>query len=162
MKTLYVVRHAKSSWKRPLPDKKRPLADRGKRDAPKIGKRLAKRDVRPNLILSSPAKRAITTARIFAKRLRYDPKDIVVDDRLYPGRATQLLRMIRDLDDHWKRVMIFGHNPALAELVRGMSSEITRMPTSAVAQFTFDAKSWSQIGKATLARMTLDYPKMKP
>src|SRR6266487_3467541 len=70
MKTLFLIRHAKSSWDdTALPDKDRPLGDRGRRDAPKMGKRLAKRDVKPDLILSSPARRALTTAEIIAKKL---------------------------------------------------------------------------------------------
>ena len=75
MKTLFLIRHAKSSWDdTALPDKDRPLADRGRRDAPKMGKRLAKRDVKPDLILSSPARRALTTAEIVAKKLDYKLK----------------------------------------------------------------------------------------
>jgi len=92
MKTLFLVRHAKSSRDDTrLPDKDRPLNDRGKRDAPKMGKRLAKRDVRPELILSSPAMRALTTAEMIAKKLDYKLKEIVVDDRLYPGDADEML-----------------------------------------------------------------------
>src|SRR5437899_10475758 len=92
MKTLFLVRHAKSSWDdTALPDKDRPLNDRGKRDAPKMGERLAKRDVKPDLILSSPARRALTTAEIIAKKLDYKRKDIVADDRLYAGEADDLL-----------------------------------------------------------------------
>src|SRR5437763_1654347 len=83
MKTLFLIRHAKSSWPDPaLPDKDRPLGDRGRRDARKMGKRLAKRDVKPDLILSSPARRALKTARIIAKKLDYKRKDIVAADRL--------------------------------------------------------------------------------
>jgi phosphohistidine phosphatase len=84
MKTLFLVRHAKSSWDDPaLPDQDRPLNDRGKRDTPKMAERLAKRDVKPDLILSSPAMRALMTAEIIANKLDYKRKDIVVDDRLY-------------------------------------------------------------------------------
>src|SRR5881628_1035318 len=84
MKTLFLVRHAKSSWDdTALPDKDRPLNDRGKRDAAKMGERLAKIDVKPDLILSSPARRALTTAEIVAKKLDYKLKNILVDDRLY-------------------------------------------------------------------------------
>jgi bisphosphoglycerate-dependent phosphoglycerate mutase len=80
----FLIRHAKSSWDdTALPDKDRPLDDRGKRDAPKRGKRLAKRDVQPDLILSSPAMRALTTAKIIAKKLDYTLEDIGVDDRLH-------------------------------------------------------------------------------
>jgi len=160
MKTLFLIRHAKSSWDDiALPDKDRPLGDRGKRDAPKMGKRLAERDVHPDLILSSPATRALTTAQIIAEKLDYKLKDIVVDNRLYGGEADGLLEVIHELGDKLERVMLFGHNPELTELAHRLSSEIVRMPTCAVAEFTFDVKSWSNIGKAKLARVVLDYPK---
>jgi phosphohistidine phosphatase len=160
MKTLFLIRHAKSSWDDPaLPDKDRPLGDRGRRDAPKMGKRLAKRDVKPDLILSSPARRALKTAEIIAKKLDYKLKDIVVDDRLYASAVHDLLNVIHKLGDKLERVILFGHNPELTELAHRLSSEITHMPTCAVAEFTFNAKSWSHIGKAKLAKVALDYPK---
>jgi len=142
-----------------LPDKDRPLSDRGRRDVPKMGKRLAKRDVKPDLILSSPAKRALTTAKIIAKKLDYKFKDIVVNDRLYAGAAHDLLNVIHKLGDKPKRVILFGHNPELTELAHRLSSEITHMPTCAVAEFSFNAKSWSRIDNAKLAKVALDYPK---
>jgi len=160
MKTLFLIRHAKSSWgDTALPDKDRPLNDRGRRDAPKIGERLAKRDVKPDLILSSPAMRALKTAEIIAKKLDYRRRDIVVDDRLYAVEADNLLDVIHKLGDKLERVMLFGHNPELTELAHRLSSKITHMPTCAVAEFTFDAKSWSRIGKVKPAKVTLDYPK---
>jgi phosphohistidine phosphatase len=160
MKTLFLIRHAKSSWgDTALPDKDRPLNDRGRRDAPKMGERLAKRDVKPDLILSSPAMRALKTAEIIAKKLDYRRKDIVVDDRFYAVAADDLLDVIHKLDDKLKRVMLFGHNPELTELAHRLSSKITHMPTCAVAEFTFDAKSWSKIGKVKPAKVALDYPK---
>jgi phosphohistidine phosphatase len=160
MKTLFLIRHAKSSWDdTALPDKDRPLDDRGRRDAPKMGKRLAKRDVNPDLILSSPARRALATAQIIAKKLDYKLEDIVVDDRLYVCAADDLLNVIHTLGDNLERVMLFGHNPELTELAHRLSSEITHMPTCAVAEFTFNAKSWPNIGRATVAKVALDYPK---
>ena len=160
MKTLFLVRHAKSSWDDPaLPDKDRALNDRGKRDAPKMGKRLAKRDVAPDLILSSPARRALTTAELIARKLDYKLKDIVVDDRLYAGAADDLLEVIQKLGDKLESVMLFGHNPELTELAHRLSSEITHMPTCAVAEFTYTTKSWSKIGKAEAAEVALDCPK---
>jgi phosphohistidine phosphatase len=162
MKTLFLIRHAKSSWDdTALPDKDRPLNDRGRRDAPKMGKRLAKRDVKPNLILSSPARRALTTAEIIAKKLDYKRKDIVVEDRLYSGAVHDLLNVIQKLSDKLERVMLFGHNPELTELAHRLSSEITHMPTCAIAEFMFSAKSWSNIGKAKLAKLALDYRRAK-
>jgi len=160
MKTLFLIRHAKSSWgDTALPDEDRPLNERGRRDAPKMGERLAKRDVKPDLILSSPAMRAVKTAEIIAKKLDYRRKDIVVDDRLYAVGADDLLDVLHKLSDKLERVMLFGHNPELTELAHRLSSEITHMPTCAVAEFTFDAKSWSKIGKVKPAKVALDYPK---
>jgi phosphohistidine phosphatase len=160
MKTLFLIRHAKSSRDDPaLPDKDRPLDARGKRDAPKMGTRLAKRDVKPDLILSSPARRALTTAQIIAQKLDYHVTDIVVDEQLYAAAADDLLGVIHRLGDKLKRVMLFGHNPELTELAHRLSSEITHMPTCAVAEFTFSAKSWSDVGKVKPARVAFDYPK---
>jgi phosphohistidine phosphatase len=161
VKTLFLVRHAKSSRRAPLPDRDRPLAERGERDARKMGRRIAKREVYPDLILSSPAERAITTARIMAKRLGYRRKDIVADERLYPGQARAMLSMLRDLDDRFERVMLTGHNPALADLAHRLSSKVTRMPTCSVAELAFETESWSRIGRATLASTTLDQPKKR-
>jgi len=160
MKTLFLIRHAKSSWgNTALPDKDRPLNDRGRRDAPKMGVRLARREAKPDLIMSSPATRALKTAEIIARKLDYRRKDIVVDDRLYAVGADDLLEVIHKLGDKLERVMLFGHNPELTELAHRLSSKIAHMPTCAVAQFTFDVKSWSNIGKVKPARVALDYPK---
>jgi phosphohistidine phosphatase len=160
MKTLFLIRHAKSSWDdTALPDQDRPLDARGKRDAPTIGKRLAKRDVKPDLIVSSPARRALTTAQIIARELDYKLKDIVVDDRRYASAIDDLFNVIHKLGDKQERAMLFGHNPESTELAHRLSSQITHMPACAVAEFTFNAKFWSNIGKATLAKVALDYPK---
>ena len=160
MKTLFLIRHAKSSWDdTALPDKDRPLNDRGRRDAPRMGERLAKRDVKPDLILSSPAVRALSTAEIIAKRLDYRRKDIVVTERLYAVEVDDLLDVIHQLGDKVERVMLFGHNPELTEFAHRLSGEITHMPTCAVAEFRFDAESWSTIGTIKPAEVLLDYPK---
>lgn len=82
-----------------------------------------------------------------------------MDDRLYAVEANDLLEVIRTLDDQLKSVMIVGHNPALVVLAQRLSSEITDMPTCAVAEFRFDTKSWSEIGEIEPAHVALDYPK---
>jgi phosphohistidine phosphatase len=160
MKTFFLVRHAKSSWDDPaLPDKDRPLGARGKRDAPKMAKRLAKRGVTPDVLLSSPAKRAFDTAKVFAEALDYHVKDIVVHEHLYAGAADDLLEVVRTLDDKVQSVMLFGHNPELTELAHRLSRKFTRLPTCSVAEFTFDVKSWSDVGKTKPSSGALDYPK---
>jgi phosphohistidine phosphatase len=160
MKTLFLVRHAKSSWDDPtLADADRPLNARGRRDAPKMGKRLAKRDVKLDLILSSPANRAITTAQVLADELDFKLKSIVVDERLYPGAVRALLKVIRNLGNKLNRVMLVGHDQALSKLAHHFSSDITHMPTCAVAEFTFKAKSWRDVSNAALVAVALDLSK---
>jgi phosphohistidine phosphatase len=160
MKTLFLVRHAKSSRDDPaLPDRERPLNDRGTRDAPRMGKRLAKQGVKPDLILSSPAVRALATAELIATKLGYKVKDIVVNERLYAAASDDLLEVIRRLGDKPKSVMLVGHNPELTELAHRLSSRIIDMPTCAVAEFSFDTTSWSNLGEQAPTRATLRSPK---
>ena len=111
------------------------------------------------MILSSPAKRALKTAQIIAKKLDYKLADIVVEERLYATGADDLLRVIRKVGAKPKSVMLFGHNPELTELAHRLSNEITHLPTCAVAEFTFDAKSWSNTGKKKPAKVALHTPK---
>ena len=120
---------------------------------------MAKRGVKPDLILSSPAVRALATAEIIANKLDYKRSNIVVDDRLYAVAADDLLDVIRQLDDKAERVMLIGHNPELTELAHRFSSKITHLPTCAVAKFTFDTKSWSRIGKDAPATVALNSPR---
>jgi len=160
MKTVFLVRHAKSSRDDiSVPDKDRPLADRGRRDAPEMGKRLAQRGVKPDLIVSSPALRARSTAELIAEKLGYRRRDVVIEERLYGGEADDLLDVIHGLDDEVNSVMLFGHNPELTEFAHRISSQITHLPTCAVAEFRFDAKLWPNVGNATLLKATLDCPK---
>jgi phosphohistidine phosphatase len=160
VKTLFLVRHAKSSRDDPtLPDEKRPLNDRGLRDAPKMGERLAEKGAIPDLILSSPAVRALTTAQIIARKLGYREKDIVVDERLYAADPDDLLDVIRKIDDKVKRAMVFGHNPEFTDLAHRLSGTITHMPTCAVAEFSFDVRSWAMVGDQAPTKATLVRPK---
>ena len=123
-----------------------------------MGKRLAKREVTPDLILSSPAKRALKTAQLIAKKLDYKLQDIVVDERLYATGADELLHLIRKLGAKPKSVMLVGHNPELTELAHHLSSKITHLPTCAIAEFTIEAKSWTTIGKDKPASVVLYTP----
>jgi len=160
MKTLLLIRHAKSSRDAAAgSDRSRPLSGRGKRDASAMAKRLAKREGKPDLIVSSPAARALATARIIAKGLGYELKAIVVVDRLYGGDSGDVLAVIRKLGRQPQRVMLFGHNPELTELAHSWASEIAHLPTCAVARFTFGARSWAKVGRARLEEVSLDWPK---
>ncbi len=161
MKTLYLVRHAKSSKDDPsLADRDRPLNERGLHDAPAMGRRLAERDVKPDLIVSSPATRALTTAQLVAKELGYRSREIVQDERLYASDDDQLLAVIHALDDKLKAVMLFGHNPEFSDLARRLAGgRIDDMPTCAVAALRYDLESWSQVGETAPDDVRLDTPK---
>jgi phosphohistidine phosphatase len=161
MITLILVRHAKSSWKDAgLADRERPLNKRGKRDAPEMGERLASRKLKVDTIVSSPAKRALKTAREIAKKLDYPKDRIELDDRIYEAAPSELLQVVREWDDARKCVMMFGHNPGFTELANELGTEyIDNVPTCGVVELAFDVKSWKRVGKAKAAKMRFDYPK---
>jgi phosphohistidine phosphatase len=162
LKTLILVRHAKSSWSdRTLPDIERPLNERGKRAARQLGRRLAERAVCPALIVSSPAQRALRTARLLARRLGYSRENIVIETRLYTHPVSALLRVVQALNDKHARVMLIGHNPQLTELAGRFCARIARMPTCAAATLTFDVGSWADVKRQSLAHMEFDCPKRK-
>jgi phosphohistidine phosphatase len=160
MKTLFLVRHAKSSKDDPsLADRDRPLADRGRKDAPEMGKRLAKRGVKPDLLMSSPALRALTTAQLMADEIGIGRDEIAVEERLYASSADGLLAVIRGLDKKAESAMLFGHNPEFTELARRLSPAIDPMPTCAVAEFRFDTEKWSDVGALEPAQAKLEQPR---
>lgn len=160
MKTLFLVRHAKTSWDdASLPDPERPLEERGRRDAAKMGKRMAKHAAKPDLIMSSPALRALATTEILARRLNYKRKHIVVSERLYGTQVDDLLAVIQKFGDKRKRLMLVGHNPELTELALQLSGKIGLMPTCAIAEFRFAVKSWSKIGRTKPTQAILHAPR---
>jgi phosphohistidine phosphatase len=160
MKTLYLVRHAKSSWATAAQaDRDRPLNERGLHDVALMGQRLAERGVKPDVMLSSPATRAHTTARHIAKALGVKGKHIVEVERLYDATADQILGVVQVLGPKPRHVMVFGHNPGMSELAHRFASEITHMPTCAVAEFRFDVTSWAGVGDHKPAHVAFDFPK---
>jgi phosphohistidine phosphatase len=114
---------------------------------------------KPDLIVSSPAARALATAKVIATGLEYKLSDIIVDDRIYAAALDDLLAVVEALDDGLARVMLVGHNPGFTELAHHFDSSITRMPTCALAEFRFDAKSWARIGRARAVHTVFDSPK---
>jgi phosphohistidine phosphatase len=160
-KTLYLVRHAKSSWKDPsLDDAERPLNKRGKQDAPEMGKRLAKAGVRPDLITSSPAVRALTTAQKIAEEIGIKKSKIDVNENIYTFNAEGLLEVIMGLDDKLNTVMLVGHNPATTVLLNELSdADIDNVPTCGVAQLEMNTDSWAKLKKGGAELVSFDYPK---
>ncbi|MCU0646291.1 MAG: histidine phosphatase family protein [bacterium] len=162
MKQLILIRHAKSSWVDPdLSDRDRPLNNRGKRDAPFMGKRLKKEhNVKSDLILSSPAKRAIGTARIIAKAIGYPKEKIEIKDSLYGSGVTAMLNVIQYLDDSLNEVMLFGHNPDHTSLANYLSNQqVDNIPTCGVFCVDFDIQSWQDVKKGEGIFKFFDYPK---
>lgn len=161
MKTLILVRHAKSSWKDPtLPDRLRPLNKRGKKNAPEMGRRLAGEGIQPELMLSSPAKRAVKTAQAIAEEVGYSVDHIFYDERLYMATLAEWLEVIHNLDERLDTVMMFGHNPGLTELAVDLSAVyIENVPTAGVVKLVYDADSWKKVGKVKPASFNFDFPK---
>lgn len=158
MKTLILLRHAKSDHPPGLSDRDRPLAARGTLDAPRMGRRLHGRGIRIDRLISSPAVRALATARLVAAALEYPPRRIRVDERLYPGDPEHLLGVIRALDDHALQVMLVAHNPGLSELAHRCAVQITHLPTCAAAVLEYDG-AWSEFATTGFSRVTLETPK---
>ena len=160
-KTLYLVRHAKSSWDDPsLADRDRPLNERGLSSAPDMGRRLAAQGHKPDLVISSPARRALSTAKKLAKEMGYRESKVITDEHLYFSGTRSMVDLLEKLDDKHKKVMIVGHNPAMTSLLNILcDSEVENMPTCAVAMIEFDMESWSELTMTDGELMDYDYPK---
>ena len=161
LKTLYLVRHAKSSWSdTTLADRERPLNKRGRRSAPDMGRRLALENHRPDLVISSPANRAHSTARIIANELHYDESDILMDERLYFSGTGNMLGLLEEQDDRFESVMIVGHNPAMTSLLNTLcDTPVDDMPTCAIAVVGCGMESWSELRSADRYLLAYDFPK---
>jgi phosphohistidine phosphatase len=162
MKKLYLMRHAKSSWSfDELTDQERPLNDRGRDDAPRIGQALAKRNLDINLIVSSPAVRALSTAVLVARELKYPHDKIVVNPGIYQADLDTLLAIIRDLPDTAESVLLTGHNPTITDVANYLSpSPLSgEMPTAAVISIHFQADSWADVKPANGEFYFYDYPR---
>jgi len=161
MKKLYLVRHAKSSWKNPeLSDKERPLNKRGKNDAPFMGKTLKEKKVKPDLMISSDAVRAKKTAYAIAKELEYEKNNIVLTDDIYEASSLELLNLVKSFDQDFSSVMMFGHNPALTSLHNYLTDHyIYNIPTCGVVGIEFE-NQWSGIDERSGKFLFFIYPKM--
>jgi phosphohistidine phosphatase len=160
MKTIYLVRHAKSSWEDPkLVDFNRPLNTRGKKDAPFMGVQLNNKQIEPDLILASPAKRAKKTAQAIAEKISYPAKNILFKDEFYEASEKTLLDIIKKIDERFDSVMVFAHNPGLTQLNNLISNNyIENIPTCGVVALECN-KKWSEIGKNSCKLLFFDYPK---
>lgn len=161
MRLLTLVRHAKSSWEQPtLDDFERPLNERGERDAPRMAELVKRALGVPDRLVSSPALRAITTARVFAEAFGVAAADIDEQPRIYEASPDTLLSLVQRLDDGDRHVMLFGHNPGLSELAHGLARcGFDDLPTCAIVQIGFDAKLWSDVDERGGTQRFYAFPK---
>ncbi len=147
MKTLYLIRHAKSSWNHNLQDHDRPLNTRGFNDADLIGKILAKQNINIDKIYSSTANRAATTARIICEELNINLSEISYESTLYEFDYRYVYDFIKQIPDTYNSVLIFGHNTAFTDLVNKLGDRaISNLPTSGVVAIRFETEQWGVVG----------------
>ncbi len=161
MKTLLLIRHAKSDWDdASLSDFDRPLNDRGKRDAPVMAYRLLDKKIKIDAFISSPAKRARKTATVFAKAYKKDKDDLILIDELYLAAEETFFKVAAGADDKFDSIAIFSHNPGITEFANLLTdARIDNIPTCGIFAITIDAKRWADFRHAKKEFWFFDFPK---
>ena len=161
MKKLFLVRHAKSSWKdNNLSDFERPLNKRGRRDAPFMGKLLAQQGVQPDLIISSPSNRTSTTAKLFCKEINYSFNEVLLEPKLYLADSDQIIDVLRSVEDRFNTLMLFAHNPGITELSNHLTDNQTdNIPTCGIVSLKLRGDSWEELGTGSCEFIFFEYPK---
>lgn len=161
MKSIFLIRHAKSSWDNPeLRDFDRPLNKRGFRDAPFMAQLLSKKIPTPDKFVSSPAKRAFTTATYFAEAFGLGSTDIRQEQAIYDAYAQELLYIIQRLDPKWNTVCLFGHNPGFTNLANQFTDNfIANIPTCGIAHISGAIKDWKEFKRDQVQLRAFYYPK---
>lgn len=163
MKTIYLIRHAKSSWTdASLKDFDRVLNERGEKDAPKMAKHLMKKVKSPDVFISSPAKRAKRTSKIFANEFNFDTDKIIYYDELYLASPLQIFNIILNIDDKHSSAAIFGHNPGITELANALIEDVSidNISTCGVFALTADCNSWKDFENCKKTLLFFDYPRI--
>jgi phosphohistidine phosphatase len=161
MKTLTILRHAKSSWNdSSLSDHERPLNGRGKRDAPDIAERIRKAGIRPSLIISSPAKRAWSTAKVIAREISYPVEFLQREKSLYHAGLQILLDTLAQQDQGFNSILLVGHNPGLTDLANFLVPRLTdNIPTCGFVSVLVDREDWNFSTVEDARLIVYDYPK---
>jgi len=161
MKTLYLIRHAKSSWDFPdLSDFDRPLNKRGKRNAPEMGRRLRIRGVVPDIVLSSPARRARETCLAVCCEIAFPETAIIFDSAIYAAGVNTLLQTVEGLPDDASSAFLVSHNPGITSFAEYLTGEsLVNIPTCGIACIEMDFDSWSLAGREAGRLVFFDYPK---
>ena len=161
MKTLLVIRHAKSSWDiETLNDFERSLNERGKKDVPIMAQRLLDKKINIDAFVSSPAKRAKKTAELFCSVYNKSKEDIILESPLYDATPRVFFEVIERLDEDFNTVAIFSHNPGITEFVNELAEDvmIDNMPTCGVFAVQIDTTKWKDFSKAKKEYLFFDYP----
>lgn len=159
MKTIYIIRHAKSSWKdTSASDFDRPLNKRGKADAPFMGKLLKEKNINPDVIISSPALRAKKTAKAIAKEVGFS-HSIVYEEELYASGASILLRTIKKLKNKENTAFLISHNPGINMLVDRLVGYTENVPTCGILKIDFYCDKWGEISAKNADLAFIEYPK---
>ncbi len=159
MKKLYIIRHAKSDWDNAnFDDYDRPLSKRGEKNAPFMAKLLKNKEVEPDLIISSPALRAISTAKIFKKELNYK-KEITANQYIYEAYINTLQEIIEYVHDSNDIVLLVGHNPGVSALAYTLCGLKESIPTCAIVEIEFNCNSWMDVCKENSTLISYEYPK---
>ncbi|GGK78590.1 SixA phosphatase family protein [Amphritea balenae] len=162
MKKLTLVRHAKSSWKNPeLSDFDRPLNKRGLRDLPLMAERILNFELIPDLILSSGARRALATAEQIALAQNYPKEKIIEIPELYHSREETLINLLQGQSDHYRHLMVVGHNPTLELASYFLTHErVAKFPTSGIIHLALSITGWEELAESCGTMELLDYPKL--
>lgn len=160
-KQLLIVRHGKSDWNNlNLSDFDRPINQRGKKNAPEMAKRLVKKNIIPQQLVSSPALRAITTANYFAEELGMNKPSIIREPTIYEASSQTLLGIINKLDNKSDLTALFGHNPGLTDLIPDLcDTGLFNIPTCGMVLIKFPIDDWSMVSNGTGDLVFFDYPK---
>lgn len=163
-KQLLLIRHAKSDWgSLALKDFDRPLNARGFFNAPEMGKRWLQKNIFIDAFVSSPAMRAITTAKLIAIEIAFDTEKIIKNPSVYHATQQQLLSLVNKFDNNFNSIALVGHNPGLSEFANYLTnSDNYNLPTCAMVLITFDTDNWDEVSGGTGEVSWFDYPKNTP
>ncbi len=161
MKTLYLIRHAKSDWGRAeLKDIDRPLNARGYSDAYKMSSVLREKKIAPDLIITSPAVRAISTALIFCRNFQIDASQLIINSKLYDTSVKDYQNCISKIENNFSHVMLFGHNPTIADCAESFLTIFTEeIPTCGIVGIRSNAIKWSDFPEKKCELLFYDFPK---
>tara|TARA_B100000809_G_C15136148_1_gene530677 strand:- start:2866 stop:3360 length:495 start_codon:yes stop_codon:yes gene_type:complete len=161
MKTLYLIRHAKSDWKNTeLTDFERPLNKRGLKDAPFMSEKLKELAFNPDHIISSPSQRTTTTAKLICEEINYPLKDVCFDQSIYEASTNTLISLINLLPNNKNEIVIIGHNPSITELSNYLTDDyIGNMPTCSIVKIELEIDNWNEIVRGIGSQIFFIYPK---